>query len=47
MFGKFGITVVWEKFKVGNICEKKFEVKIFSSQQAVDEKFLSPNIFAQ
>ena len=39
-------TVVWEKFNGVNIHEKKFKVKNFSSQQAADENFLMPKIFA-
>ena len=37
-------TVVWEKFMVRNICEKKIRGKKFSSMQAIDENFLTPNI---
>ena len=35
-----GITVVWEKFMVRNIREKKIRGKKFSSMQAIDENFL-------
>ena len=38
------ITVVWEKFMVRNIREKKIRGKKISSMQAIDEKFLTPNI---
>ena len=37
-------TVVWEKFMVRNIREKKIRGKKFSSMQAIDENFLTPNI---
>ena len=37
-------TVVWEKFMVRNIREKKIRGKKFSSMQAIDEKILTPNI---
>ena len=37
-------TVVWEKFMVRNIREKKIRGKIFSSKQATDENILTPNI---
>ena len=37
-------TVVWEKFTVRNIREKKIRGKKFSSMQAIDENFLTPNI---
>ena len=37
-------TVVWEKFIVRNIHEKKIRGKKFSSMQAIDENFLTPNI---
>ena len=37
-------TVVWEKFMVRNIREKKIRGKILSSLQAIDEIFLTPNI---
>ena len=37
-------TVVWEKFMVINIREKKIRGKKFSSMQAIDENFLTPNI---
>ena len=37
-------TVVWEKFMVRNIREKKIRGKKFSCMQAIDEKFLTPNI---
>ena len=36
-------TVVWEKFMVRNIREKKIRGKKFSSMQAIDENFLTPN----
>ena len=39
-----GTTVVWEKFMVRNIREKKIRGKKFSSMQAIDENFLTPNI---
>ena len=37
-------TVVWEKFMVRNIRAKKIRGKKFSSMQAIDENFLTPNI---
>ena len=37
-------TVVWEKFIVRNIREKKIRGKKFSSMQVIDENFLTPNI---
>ena len=37
-------TVVWEKFMVRNIREKKIRGKKFSSKQATDENILKPNI---
>ena len=37
-------TVVWEKFMVRNIREKKIRGKKFSSKQATDKNFLMPNI---
>ena len=37
-------TVVWEKFMVRNVHAKKIHGKKFSSKQATDEKFLTPNI---
>ena len=40
----FVLTVVWEKFMVRNIREKKIRGKKFSSMQAIDENFLTPNI---
>ena len=39
-----GNTVVWEKFMVRNIRAKKICGKKFSSKQATDENFLTPNI---
>ena len=41
---KLVYTVVWEKFMVRNIREKKIRGKKFSSMQAIDENFLTPNI---
>ena len=41
---QYETTVVWEKFMVRNIREKKIRGKNFSSMQAIDEKFLTPNI---
>ena len=40
----FAYTVVWEKFMVRNIREKKIRGKKFSSKQATDENILTPNI---
>ena len=37
-------TVVWEKFMVRNIREKKIRGKQFSYMQAIDENFLTLNI---
>ena len=37
-------TVVWEKFMVRDIHEKKIHGKNFSSKQAIDKNILMPNI---
>ena len=38
------VPLLWEKFMVTNIREKKIRSKKFSSMQAIDENFLTPNI---